>query len=211
MSKYIDEMSVLIEKFWFYLIVSFPAIPFTDFNHKLVKKLCFLFQLTKLKPTVKKTVSFHNIIIKNDNTVVEASRESISSPDSPVEIRRKTLRERRMSKSLCLKLSLSQELPIIRQNSVPKFFLDSPDEHNIESTLVKNPLTSLQSAKVGAQGFAFNLKSVVAQMETERQMQDKEMPAVHRAASKISLKDRMKLRKSKSTVSASNVPHINYI
>lgn len=141
---------------------------------------------------------------------MEASRESISSQESPVEIRRKPLRERRMSKSLSLKLSLSQELPIIRQNSVPKFFLDSPGEHYSESTLVKGPLTALQSAKVRTEGFTFNLRSVV-QMETERQQQEREMPTVHRAASKISLKDRMKLRKSKSTVSASNVPHINFI
>lgn len=167
-----------------------------------------LFQV-KVKPTVKKTVSFHNIITRTED-IAETSRESISSPESPVEIRRKPLRERRMSKSLTLKLSLSQELPIIRQNSVPKFFLDSPDEHYSESTLVKTPMTALQSAKVSTGGFAFNLRSVVL-MENERQKQEKEMPTVHRAASKISLKDRMKLRKSKSTVSASNIPYVNYI
>lgn len=154
-------------------------------------------------------MSFHNIINKFEEQA-GTSRESLSSPESPVETRRKPLRERRMSKSLSLKLSLSQELPIIRQNSVPKFFLDSPDEHYTESTLVKGPLTALQSAQVATKGFAFNLQSVV-QIETERQQQEKEIPTVHRVASKISLKDRMKLRKSKSTVSASNVPHINYI
>lgn len=140
-----------------------------------------------------------------------SSRESQSFPDSPVETQRLPLRQRRMSKSQSLKLSLSQELPIIRQNSVPKFFLGSPDEHYTESTLLKTPLTALQSTRVSPQGFSFDLKSVV-QIEKDRQQQEKDFPTVHRAvSSKLSIKDRIKLRKSKSTVSASNIPHTNYI
>lgn len=181
--------------------------------------LIFLFQQTVLKPSVKKTVSFHNMMTEPE-VLVEISRESISSPESPVEIRKRPpLRDRRMSKSLNLKLSLSQELPIIRQNSVPKFFLDSPDEHYSESTIFKTPLTALQSAKASSEGFTFDLKSVVQiekdrqQLEKNKQLQTraKDMPTIHRVASKISLKDRMKLRKSKSTLSASNLPHINHI
>lgn len=177
----------------------------------------------KLKPTVKKTVSFHNIMARNEETE-EFNRESTSSPESPIAMRRKSLHERRMSKSFSLKLSLSQELPIIRQNSVPKFFLDSPDERYSESTLVKSPLTVLQSAKVASPEFKFDLKSVVhIQTKQEQEVKDKEKekPTIHRAASKISLKeraaskislkDKMLLRKSKSTLSASNLPHINHI
>ncbi|XP_076268590.1 uncharacterized protein LOC143201424 isoform X4 [Rhynchophorus ferrugineus] len=180
-------------------------------------------QLTKLadKFPIKKSVSFHNIPDKtsssssDDNEAKSKSTGLILQEEDEVTIRKKSLRERRMSKSLSLKIDFPKELPIIRQNSVPKFYLDTPEENQIkDSTLVRNLSTVLKSPMTASSEINFDLKSVV-QIEMDRQStQISRSPPVpiHRESSKLNLiKEKMKLKKSKSTVSANTLPYSNHM
>ncbi|KAJ8970431.1 hypothetical protein NQ317_014983 [Molorchus minor] len=124
----------------------------------------FQFQAINKRLTMKKSVSFDNVLTRTKLELdedISKSSTTLKKPD--VESRKKSLIERRMSKSLYLKIDYPKELPIIRQNSVPKFFLDTPEQNQTESTLIKSPLTSLQSPMVGTE-HSFDLYSVV-QME----------------------------------------------
>lgn len=113
-----------------------------------------------------------------------------------------------MSKSLYLKIDFPKEVPVIRQNSMPKFFLDTPEHNQTESTLVKGQLTSLQSPMVVQEKFSYDLYSVVQREKTKTA--PKEVVPIHRESSRLAL-IKNKLKKSKSTVSATNIPHSNYI
>lgn len=117
-----------------------------------------------------------------------------------------------MSKSLYLKIDFPKEVPVIRQNSMPKFFLDTPEHNQTESSLVKGPLTSLRSPMVAKEVFSYDLYSVVQREKTKSQSTPREIAPIHRESSRLALiKEKIKLKKSKSTVSASNIPHSNYI
>ncbi|XP_050301785.1 uncharacterized protein LOC126739984 isoform X2 [Anthonomus grandis grandis] len=178
-------------------------------------------KLTEKFP-IKKSVSFHNIPDKTSSSSGEESdcktkSDSLTVPEEEeVTLRGKSLRERRMSKSLSLKIGdFHKELPIIRQNSMPKFYLDTPDENQLkDSTLVKStPLQALKSPMTSSSEFNFDLYSVV-QIEKDRQSTQAKHPPVpiHRETSKLNLiKDKFLLKKSKSTVSASNLPYSNYM
>ncbi|KAJ8943008.1 hypothetical protein NQ318_008326 [Aromia moschata] len=143
----------------------------------------------------------------------ENTAKSITHLNKPdPESRKKSLMERRMSRSLYLKIDFPKEVPIIRQNSVPKFFLDTPERNQTESTLVKSPLTSLTSPMVKSSEFSYDLYSVVQMEKIKSKSAPKEIVPIHRSPSRLSqIKGKIKLRKSKSTVSSSNIPHSNYI
>nr|CAI5850250.1 unnamed protein product [Callosobruchus analis] len=148
----------------------------------------------------------------NDSRTTFKSENNLMD-DMKVELRKKSLSERRLSKSLYLKIDYPKELPIIRQSSVPKFYLDTPEQNQTESTLIKTPLTALQSPMIcDKDGFCFDLKSVV-QMEKLKQQVQKENPNnIHRESSRLShIKGKIKLRKSKSTLSANSLPYTNHI
>ncbi|KAL1493885.1 hypothetical protein ABEB36_009569 [Hypothenemus hampei] len=187
-----------------------------DIREKLlIRKVPHL--LTEKYP-IKKSVSFHNIPNKTSSSSEDEIDSKIKSSSSTlleedeVTLRGKSLRERRMSKSLSLKLGdIPKELPIIRQNSMPKFYLDTPDENQMkDSSLIKSSAMALKSPMDNK--FDFDLQSVV-QMEKERQTtQARQPPApIHRETSKLNLiKDKI-LKKSKSTISVSNLPHTNHM
>ncbi|KAJ8938749.1 hypothetical protein NQ314_011346 [Rhamnusium bicolor] len=164
---------------------------------------------------IKKSLSFENMLNKAEDPKeltenVTKSENSLAVPR--VEVRKKSLKERRMSKSLYLKIDFPKELPIIRQHSMPKFYLDTPEENQTESTLIKTPMTALQSPMVKKEEFSYDLYSVVQIEKTKNQENAKEVIPIHRSPSKLSqIKGKIKLRKSKSTVSSSNIPHSNYI
>ncbi|XP_018564943.1 uncharacterized protein LOC108906214 isoform X2 [Anoplophora glabripennis] len=174
----------------------------------------------KSNEDVKETIAKKAVSFERSET---DSKPDKSKPDSTsthsrnltvpdVEIRKKSLRERRMSKSLYLKIDFPKEVPVIRQNSMPKFFLDTPEHNQTESTLVKGHLTSLQSPMVGNDKFSYDLYSVVQREKTKSQSSPREIVPIHRESSRLALiKEKIKLKKSKSTVSASNIPHSNYI
>lgn len=138
--------------------------------------------------------------------------------------RRKSLLERRMSKSLHLIIENDREkdeLPIIRQQSMPKFFIGAPEEHQIENTAFKTPSSAL-SCPVPAynkKGFVYDLSSVV-QLEKEREMERIErnsassttLNSPNISADKYGRKqfrDKIvKLRRIKSTMSAFQTLHM---
>lgn len=113
---------------------------------------------------------------------------------------------------ICYFLDFPKELPIIRQNSMPKFYLDTPDENQMkDSALVK---TSALTVKTPAPAeFNFDLQSVVQLQKDIQTSQAKQPPApIHRETSKLNLlKDKILLKKSKSTLSASSLPHTNHM
>ncbi|CAG9856226.1 unnamed protein product [Phyllotreta striolata] len=167
---------------------------------------------------IKKTVSFGDITADKSTTpkpiaeITSTSTSDVLSPPSNVELRRKSLSERRQSRSLHLRIDQPKEVPIIRQSSVPKFFLDTPDALQAESSLVRAPLTSLQSPRICGDGFCYDLKSVVQierMLESEKGRRREAVPQVHRESSTGKLSSIIKLKKSKS--SAGNLPHSNYI
>nr|XP_023014539.1 uncharacterized protein LOC111504253 isoform X1 [Leptinotarsa decemlineata] len=171
------------------------------------------------KEETRKTVSFENIYTKKDDEAksppISKAGSAYLEPPGNVELRKKSLMERRSSKSLHLKIDFPKELPIIRQSSVPKFFVDTPEENQAPNTLIKNPYTSLQSPMVQPQSFLYDLKSVV-QIESSKQNthggDGNSLAPVHRETSRLSqIKEKIKLKKSKSTLSASNLPHTNHI
>ncbi|KAK5648989.1 hypothetical protein RI129_003881 [Pyrocoelia pectoralis] len=126
-----------------------------------------------------------------------------------VKLRPKSLAERRNSRSLTLNIDRRHEIPIIRQASMPKFFIDSPDVQTDPiafrepSTVFTSPLT------VNNLSDPFDLKSVV-QIEKD----NRNVPPVpihrHQSAyfSRLSIiKDRLKTGKLTRQASTSNLPH----
>lgn len=173
------------------------------------------------RPQIKKSVSFHNIPDKTSSSSSDeeyrAKSENLIVPEEEeVTLRRKSLKERRMSKSLSLKIGdFPKELPIIRQNSMPKFYLDTPEENQIRtSSIMPIAALALKSPMTASSEFSFDLYSVV-QIEKDRQsIQRPKTPPVpvHRESSRLHLiKDKIMLKKSKSTVSASTLPYSNHI
>ncbi|KAG5889702.1 hypothetical protein JTB14_029732 [Gonioctena quinquepunctata] len=173
--------------------------------------------LLQEKEEPRKTVSFEDISSNKDEVesslgLSKASSAYLEPPES-VELRKKSLMERRTSKSLHLRIDFPKDMPIIRQSSVPKFFVDTPEENQAPTTLLKCPYTSLQSPMVCAAPFSYDLKSVVQIESCKRNPADciNTVP-IHKEPSRLShIKEKIKLKKSRSTVSSSNIPHTNYI
>ncbi|XP_065168532.1 uncharacterized protein [Atheta coriaria] len=129
--------------------------------------------------------TFKNIpLITNTNTTSlsslatisedhEANPHLLSIPHSAtstglVKMRKKSLHERRVSKSLTLDIDTKrQEVPIIRQSSFPKFYIDTPEANQNTSSIAPAAIQALETPVV-ANNFKFDLQTVV-QLENERQ------------------------------------------
>lgn len=92
--------------------------------------------------------------------------QTLAVIDDEVKMRKKSLRERRMSRSQTFTFNTSSELPLIRQLSMPKFYLETPEADQIESAIAKTPSTALSPVQPHNR-FNFDLRSVV-QMEKEK-------------------------------------------
>lgn len=92
--------------------------------------------------------------------------QTLAVIDDEIKMRKKSLRERRMSRSQTFTFNISSELPLIRQLSMPKFYLETPEADQIEATIAKTPSTALSPVQPHSR-FDFDLRSVV-QMEKEK-------------------------------------------
>lgn len=92
--------------------------------------------------------------------------QTLAVIDDEIKMRKKSLRERRMSRSQTFTFNTSSELPLIRQLSMPKFYLETPEADQIESAIVKTPSSALSPVQPRNR-FNFDLRSVV-QMEKEK-------------------------------------------
>ncbi|KAL3288821.1 hypothetical protein HHI36_003269 [Cryptolaemus montrouzieri] len=134
-----------------------------------------------------------------------------NSLSTTTESRKKSLMERRTSKSLNLRIECvgdhCREVPIIRQNSMPKFFLETPESHQIESAIFK-PTSSALTIPVpvtNRHGFVYDLSSVV-QMEKERVFNSHQVPD---RGNKKQFRDKIiKLRRIKSSTSVFQSHHM---
>lgn len=119
------------------------------------------------------------------------------------------LRERRMSRSQTFNFNTGVELPLVRQLSVPKFYLDTPDAAQAELTAVKSPNTVLSPVQPGINRFNFDLRSVV-QMEKEKGDARSSVP-VHgepeRSSRLAQIRGKLNPLKIKRQPSMTNVPN----
>ncbi|RZB39435.1 uncharacterized protein BDFB_001471, partial [Asbolus verrucosus] len=148
---------------------------------------------------------------KTDRPKLETLKPENLEPE--VEIRRKSLKERRMSKSLYLKIDQPKEIPIIRQQSMPKFYLDTPEDRDQTTSMFRTPSVALTSPVPKSSAFVYDLYSVV-QMERERAQNMSNQVPVHRKESERSsrlmqIRDKIKLRRVKSSLGTpvTNLPH----
>ncbi|XP_031344614.1 uncharacterized protein LOC116171773 isoform X1 [Photinus pyralis] len=126
-----------------------------------------------------------------------------------VKLRPKSLAERRNSRSLTLNIDRRHEIPIIRQASMPKFFIDTPEVHTDPVAFREPSAVFISPLSVNHLSDPFDLKSVV-QLEKD----NRNVPAapIHRQQSayfsRLSLiKDKLKAGKLTRQGSASNLPH----
>ncbi|XP_022902601.1 uncharacterized protein [Onthophagus taurus] len=115
----------------------------------------------RVKPEEVKT----NGEVKKDNKEIlnesdKNKTELVKPIENSVELRKKTLQERRTPKGLTLMIN-RPELPVIRQNLMPKFYLDTPEENQIYYTGVSRTPSLTLTAPVKPISFEFDLKSVV--------------------------------------------------
>ncbi|CAH0552016.1 unnamed protein product [Brassicogethes aeneus] len=124
--------------------------------------------------------------------------------------RKKSLRERRMSKSLYLKIdAIPKEVPIIRQQSMPKFYLDTPEDNQSDSTLCRAPSAILTSPVINNPN-GYDLYSIVQIEKTKSFCAPSECAPVHKESNRYQqIKEKMKLRKSKSTINTASLSNIN--
>lgn len=110
-----------------------------------------------------------NTEINENNPKPETSSQQLltTGSDESITLRKKSLKERRLSKCLSLNLDMKLEIPVIRQSSMPKFFLDTPDEHQQESSLIRSTSMVLSSPMKPPNEFNLDLKSIV-EIEKER-------------------------------------------
>lgn len=118
-----------------------------------------------------------------------------------------------MSKSLYLKINQPKEIPIIRQQSMPKFFIDTPNEDN-QSGAMFGTSNTLSSPVPRKSAFVYDLHSVV-QMERER-VQNLSNTPVHKESPPFGrfnqIKEKIKLRRVKSSLgNITNIHHSNHI
>ncbi|KYB26400.1 uncharacterized protein LOC103313705 isoform X2 [Tribolium castaneum] len=148
------------------------------------------------------------------DSVDKPKLETLKPENLVPEIRRRSLAERRLSKSLYLKIDQPKEIPIIRQQSMPKFYVDTPEERDQQHTsMFRTPSSALASPVPKSSAFVYDLYSVV-QMERERvKHMDTQVP-VHRKESDrssrlLQIRDKIKLRRVKSSLGTpvTNLPH----
>ncbi|KAF2883295.1 hypothetical protein ILUMI_22884 [Ignelater luminosus] len=157
-----------------------------------------------------------NLQISSEPVKPAASRKSSSallSINEEVKLRKKSLRERRMSRSLTLNIDRNLELPIIRQVSMPKFYIDTPEANQLDSSVLMTPSATLMSPILprSTQNDSFDLRSVV-QLENEYRAQVQSVPVpVHKQLtppSRLSqIKEKLKSTKIKRQGSATNLPN----
>lgn len=128
--------------------------------------------IVKSRMLRKKSPSLNDLRTSQDRLNATAIEPSSSS--DIVKPRKKSLAERRMSKSLSLNLdNYRYELPIIRQSSVPKFYVETPPSDGLDrcvndSSILRSPSCALTSPiKPTHWRFEYDLRSIV-QMEMER-------------------------------------------
>jgi hypothetical protein len=164
---------------------------------------------TKTEEEVRPSDEVDCAVAKDDKPKLATLKPENLEPE--VEIRRKSLKERRLSKSLYLKIDQPKEIPIIRQQSMPKFYLDTPDDQATTS-MFRTPSVALTSPVPKSSAFVYDLYSVV-QMERER-VQNMDQVPVHRKESErssrlLQIRDKIKLRRVKSSLGTpvTNLPH----
>lgn len=121
------------------------------------------------------------------------------------------LRERRMSRSQTFNFNTAAELPLVRQLSMPKFYLDTPDVAHTETAIAKTPSTALSPVQPGLNQFNFDLRSVV-QMEKEKEKGEVRMSVpVHgepeRSSRLAQIRGKLNPLKIKRQPSMTNVPN----
>lgn len=124
------------------------------------------------------------------------------------ERRKKGLLERRMSRSQTFSFNGNMELPLIRQLSMPKFYVT--DENQPDTALVKPPTSALSPVQPQDR-FNFDLRSVV-QMEKERdysRMQESpRTPDVDKSSRLANIRGKLKpLKIKRQTSSVSVIPN----
>lgn len=124
---------------------------------------------------------------------------------SPEKERKKSLRERRMSRSLTLNIDRNLELPVIKILSMPHFYVDTPEANQLEHSSLAAPSTALTTPVIPrSMTEYFDLRSIV---QIENEQRSVQVP-VHRQgmspSSKLSvLKDKLKIKRQGSS---SNLP-----
>lgn len=121
------------------------------------------------------------------------------------------LKERRMSRSQTFNFNTGAELPLVRQLSMPKFYLDTPDINQTEATIVKPPSSALSPVQPGISQFNFDLRSVV-QMEKEKEKGDVRVSVpVHgepeRSSRLAQIREKLNPLKIRRQHSMTNVPN----
>lgn len=125
----------------------------------------------RVEPKADKEDETGKTAVKNEQRSPSISKlgraQTLAVIDDEIKMRKKSLRERRMSRSQTFNFNTNSELPLIRQLSMPKFYLDTPDIHQKETTIVRSPSMALMSPVQPVNQFSFDLRSVV-QMEKEK-------------------------------------------
>ncbi|KAK4884027.1 hypothetical protein RN001_000298 [Aquatica leii] len=133
----------------------------------------------------------------------------------PVKLRKKSLAERRASRSLTLNIDRTLELPIIRQVSMPKFYIDTPEANQMDPNYFKEPSSVLTSPVIKDPSDLYDLRSIVQlEKDNRNNLQSSSVVPVHKqqvpssAHSRLSLiKEKLNTTKLKKQASTSNLPH----
>lgn len=113
-----------------------------------------------------------------------------------VQLRKKSLQQRRLSKALSLQIDPERkELPLIRQSSVPKFYIATPELNQIDSCVARTPSITLNTPILPQiHKFNYDLSSVVQiHKELQSSFNRPNKPEVRRA---MSLKEKIKRQSS---------------
>lgn len=125
------------------------------------------------------------------------------------------LRERRMSRSQTFNFNTGAELPLVRQLSMPKFYLDTPDVQQTDLLMGKSPTsTALSPVQPGIGQFNFDLRSVV-QMEKDKEKEKGDVKSSvpvhgepdHRSSRLAQIREKLNPLKIKRQHSMTNVPN----
>ncbi|KAF5280875.1 hypothetical protein FQR65_LT03024 [Abscondita terminalis] len=148
------------------------------------------------------------------NDKQEPKNQNLLQVIEPVKMRKKSLAERRASRSLTLTIDRNLELPIIRQVSMPKFYIETPESNQMDPNYFKEPSSVLTSPVIKDPSDLFDLRSIVQLEKDNRNSQSSGVAPVHKHApqssshSRLSLiKEKLKTTKLKKQASTSNLPH----
>lgn len=155
-----------------------------------------------------------NEIVKSSTTPNIKSTSLLNVANESERTRKKSLRERRMSRSLTLTIDRNIELPVFRHTSMPKFYLDTPEMNQTDSTFLMTPSATLTSPVLprNSDSAYFDLRSIV-QIENEHRYTHNQTPVpVHHKQfsphSRLSqIKDKLKSTKLKKSGSSTNLPN----